>query len=59
MMKKDVKQITVEYADGSTETIPLANTLTFGKYTVEIGLKFEVKQDTFAIVAKGHKIYLF
>lgn len=59
MMKKDVKQITVEYADGRTETIPLANTLTFGEYTVEIGLKFEVKPDTFAIVAKGHKVYLF
>lgn len=59
MMQDEVKRITVEYADGRTETIPRTNVLKFGKYTVEIGLKFEVKPDTFAIVAKGHNIYLF
>lgn len=59
MMKDEVKQITVEYADGRTETIAKPSVLKFGKHAVEIGLKFEVKPDTFVIVAKGHNVFLF
>lgn len=58
-MKPQITKVTVEYEDGSTETIPCGEILKFDKDSSEIGLKFEPRPDTFAIVAKGQFVYLF